>query len=330
LGVTQEDVSLCGHAIEARLYAENPSQDFLPATGRVERLSRPEGVRFDSGVETGSDVSPFYDPMIAKIIASGLDRETARRKLVQALNDTVLFGVPTNRQFLIDALNADAFISGEATTAFIEESFKAEDLAARPLTDEVAAMAALTQYLSMQSCLAASIPQDILGWSSAHPLPHPFEYDGRRVEVTSVGPQVYNIRSGDFHQDVRVENWSIGQAQFNINSGRKTVNYHSLNSSDILLQIGPATYQLTNSYAVPVAQEAAIGEGDIIAPLHGALTQVFVTSGDKVKLGTRLAVVEAMKMQHDILADMAGTVEEVFAKAGGQVAANAPLFKLKT
>ena len=329
LGLNQDEVSLCGHAIEARLYAENPSQDFLPATGRVEYLARPEGARFDGGIETGSEVSPFYDPMIAKIIVSGSDRDTARRNLVRALNDTVLFGVPTNRQFLIEALSADAFVSGQATTAFIGENFGQDELAARPLTDEVAALAALTQYLAARECTAMSMPQEVLGWCSAHPLPHPFEYEDKRIEVTSIAPDQFHLQCGEFNQDVHVENWSAGQAQYALSSGRKNIHWYMATPAEIDFQIGAANYHLTNNLAVPSVREAAIGQGDIAAPLHGALTEIFVTKGDKVKIGARLAVVEAMKMQHDILADMAGAVDEVFAKVGDQVSANALLFKLK-
>jgi len=118
LSLSQKEVKLSGHAIEARLYAENPAQDFLPATGRVDYLSVPEGVRIDSGIETGSEISPFYDPMLAKIIAHGPDRETARRKLVRALDETALFGVDTNLRFLIQALRKESFVSGEARDFF--------------------------------------------------------------------------------------------------------------------------------------------------------------------------------------------------------------------
>lgn len=328
LGLSQADVTFDGHAIEARLYAENPSQDFLPATGRVEYLSLPDGVRFDSGIERGSEVSSFYDPMIAKIIASGPDRETARRRLVQALNDTVLFGVPTNRQFLIDALNAPEFTSGQATTAFIAENFTADNLAARHLTDEAAGLAALTNYLAERESFAQNIPQEILGWCSAKPLPHCSEYEGKRVEITSLGQDRFAVKCGESDFDIRVESWSAGQAQYAVGSGRKNIYWHMTKPSEIYLQIGAANYHLTNTLAVPAAREVAVGQGDIIAPLHGALTEVFVVKGAAVEIGARLAVVEAMKMQHDILADMAGTVEEVFGEVGMQVSANAALFKI--
>ena len=329
LGLDQNDVQLNGHAIEARLYAETPSQDFLPATGRVEHLSLPESVRFDTGVETGSEVSPFYDPMIAKVIAHGPDRETARRRLIGALNETRLFGVPTNRQFLIEALNKQAFISGEATTAFIAENFKPDGFVASPLTDEIVALAGLTHYLAGRDSGSSNIPNEILGWHSAHQLPHPFEYEGRRVEVTSIESDVFNLKSGDFDQDVRVEAWSSQTAQYGLKAGRKKIHWHVTKPSEIYFQTEAANFHLTNTLAIPAAREVSIGQGDIVAPLHGALTEVFVAKDDVVQVGTRLAVVEAMKMQHDILADISGQVEDVLAKVGDQVSTNAPLFKLR-
>ena len=130
-------------------------------------------------------VSPFYDPMLAKIIASGPDRETARRRLVRALEDTVLFGVTTNRQFLIDVLQRDDFVSGNATTAFISENFSETDLTENVLSDREAAIAAIVQHVRNREFHAAHIPSQLLGWFSAAPLSTPYIYDDKRVEVTS-------------------------------------------------------------------------------------------------------------------------------------------------
>ncbi|MEP4052622.1 MAG: acetyl-CoA carboxylase biotin carboxylase subunit [Litorimonas sp.] len=328
LGLNQEDVLLHGHAIEARLYAENPSQGFLPAAGRVECLSKPLDIRFDGGVDTGSDISPFYDPMVAKLIASGPDRETARRKLVRALEETVLFGVSTNRQFLIDALSKETFVTGKATTAFIDETFAEDDLAPRSLTDELAALAALIQYLAARDRLSENIPEDVLGWCSAEPISSPFEYEGLRAQVRALSSDKFNVECGRFFGVVQVEAWSNGRAQFACETGRKTIYWHTSNPAEIYIQMGPASFHLTNKLALPAVREIAAGEGNIAAPLHGAVTEVFVTKGEKVELGARLAVIEAMKMQHDILADKSGRVEDVFVKTGDQVSANAPLFKI--
>jgi len=241
LGLTQADAQMTGHAIEARLYAEDPAKDFLPATGRIAHLVFPKGVRVDSGVETGSDVSPFYDPMIAKLIASGPDRETARRKLVAALEQMVLFGVPTNRQFLIEALNAETFVSGEATTAFIDEVFSEDDLAASALTEGQAALAGLTHYLAQ-----------------------------------------------------RAQN--SGTAQFNLNGNRKSTAWYMKRPSEIYIQIGASSFHLTNMLEIPNTREESAGQGDIRAPMHGALTEIFVAKGETVEIGARLAVVEAFNI----------------------------------
>ena len=124
LGLTQDDVTLSGHSIEVRLYAEDPTKGFLPSTGTVacfEQVAR-DGVRYDTGIRGGQEISPFYDPMIAKLITTGPTREAARKLMVEALTDTALFGPKTNRDFLIACLEKDDFISGDFSTAFIAET----------------------------------------------------------------------------------------------------------------------------------------------------------------------------------------------------------------
>ena len=328
LDLLQSDIKLSGHAIEARLYAEIPAQNFLPATGQVEHLSLPEGVRIDSGIEAGSNISSYYDPMLAKVIASGPDRETARRKLVRALEEIALFGVETNRAFLIQALCKESFVSGEATTAFIAESFSNNDLVEKPMNSSLAALSALTHFLALRDQSTSQMPKDLFGWYSAAPLATPFQYGDIRIEVASKGPNEFDVSCGDNRETFTVERWQASQATYRGASGRKTLRWHLKNPAEIYIQQGAESFHLTNSLATTRVKERAGGEGEITAPLHGALTEVFVTAGDKVKIGTRIAVIEAMKMQHDILADMDGTVSEIFAEAGSQIAANAPLFKL--
>ena len=124
LPFAQSDISLSGHAIEARLYAEDPAADFLPSIGRLVawRPGEGEGVRIDTGVEAGSVVTPYYDSMLAKIIGFGADREQARLRLISALERTFVAGVATNRDFLIEALRRPSFVDGQATTAFVGEA----------------------------------------------------------------------------------------------------------------------------------------------------------------------------------------------------------------
>lgn len=123
LNLAQEDIRFSGHAIEVRLYAEDPAQDFLPQAGPIELWREPTGVRVDHGLVSGMELPPYYDCMLAKIIAHGATREESRKKLRRALGDTILFGVKTNRTFLRKILHDQAFVSGEASTAFIDHRF---------------------------------------------------------------------------------------------------------------------------------------------------------------------------------------------------------------
>jgi geranyl-CoA carboxylase alpha subunit len=328
LGLSQDDIQLNGHAIEARLYAEDPSKGFLPATGRISHLSFPTGVRVDSGVKTGSDVSPFYDPMIAKFTAWGPDRETARRKLVASLQDMVLFGVATNREFLIEALTTESFVTGEATTAFISENFSEDDLTASPPTAEVIALAGITQYLEARESSNAVIPHNLYGWSSAQTFPTPYQYGIMRVEITAVGPNSFSVKAGDRTFQIDLIARGTDTARFNLNGRRVDLTWLCPSAAHLHIQIGGRSFEFINTLAMPPQSTKTIGEGDIRAPLHGALTEIFVSEGDTVTIGTCVAVVEAMKMQHDILADIDGSVETIFVKTGTQVGAGAPLFKL--
>ena len=203
LPIIQEDVSLQGHAIEVRLYAEDTSNDFLPATGtaRVWHPPTGEGVRVDHGLLQGQEISPFYDPMIAKIIAWGEDRDIARRRLVRALQTTCLFGLQTNREFLIDVLQREAFASGEATTAFIEENYSAGDLQATPASEAQAIIGACLLYrdaLSRAERGSISTLPGLAGWSGPRELASHFRFSGAAEEaldlfVRETGDDSYEV-----------------------------------------------------------------------------------------------------------------------------------------
>ena len=332
LPISQSDVSLSGHAIEARLYAEDPANDFLPATGRADLFLAPcgDGIRVDSGIETGSEISPFYDPMIAKIMAYGSTREDARVKLVKALKDTAIFGVKTNRSFLIDALEKEAFVEGDATTAFIAENFTEVDLSEPALKIDAAAIAAVLQYVAARDkalSTAIDVSCDLLGWSSASPIAAPYQYGDMRVTVTSMSGDAFNINAGEKNHHVSVLQKQAKTALLSLDGKRMSVRY-LINGPNISISIGSDTYTLTNQNEIysSVADEG--GAGVITSPMHGAVIEVLVSEGDAVKEGQRLAILEAMKMQHEILADIDGKVSSVNVSAGEQIAANALMFEL--
>ncbi len=341
LEFTQQDVTLSGHAIEARLYAEDVSADFLPATGPI-NLWRPptaDGVRVDSGIATGGEVSPFYDPMIAKIIAHGATRNEARRKLVDALKRTALFGVVTNKKFLIDALEKEKFVNGEATTAFIAEAFSEDDFKPSPLRAEDAVAAAVLLYSQARTSAlkkAVSVSPALMNWSSATNIETPYLFaDGEQpvaVFVVATGATQYHANSAGETYSVGVGDISEQQASLSINGERRSVLFHcpmtSGNSAQIELCVDGRDIKLTNLNAVIASAGEAAGAGSVIAPMHGLLMDIFVKPGQKVAKGDRLAILEAMKMQHELLAEIDGDIAAIHFEPGVQVAADELLFEI--
>jgi geranyl-CoA carboxylase alpha subunit len=176
LPLTQAQIELNGHAMEVRLYAEDSANQFLPQTGPIHlwQPAKGDGIRIDSGIQSGQTVSPFYDPMLAKIIAYGADREEARRRLIQALEQSTLFGVTINSHFLCEVLRHPAFIEGQATTAFIGDDFvESKTLSPQKPALLTAAIAAMISYLKQgpQNDYAS----DLSGWSNTGHAPWPYQ-----------------------------------------------------------------------------------------------------------------------------------------------------------
>ncbi|TNE39541.1 MAG: acetyl-CoA carboxylase biotin carboxylase subunit [Alphaproteobacteria bacterium] len=339
LGMTQEDVRLSGHAIEVRLYAEDPAQDFLPCTGRITNWIPAEGddVRFDAGIVEGQEISPFYDPMIAKVIAYGESREVARHRLIEALKRTVLFGLTTNRGFLIDILAKEKFADGGATTAFIGEEFTEGDLADAVPDAPSMAMAAVLQYrIERDRTLANTVfvTEGLLDWSNGGALITHYAYQAgdEKVDV-AVSPQrdgSYLVAAGEAELSVEVLSQGASTALIRVDGRRHHVQFAA--PSDSLLEFAESgkALRFTNLIALAASAEAGPAGGRITAPMHGTIIEVFVSEGDQVEPGTRLAVLEAMKMQHDIIAEVPGVVQLVAAVKAAQVAVDALLFEIET
>ncbi len=342
LGFAQDDVNLTGHAIEARLYAEDVSKDFLPATGAIDfwRPASGDGVRIDAGIATGGEVSPYYDPMLAKVIAHGTTREDARARLVEALKETALFGVATNRKFLIDALERPAFVNGEATTAFIGEAFTTDDLSAAPLSREDAAIAsALLHVAAREAALeqAVSAPRALLNWSSGETIKTPYRFECRgEVHALTIAPterpERYSIETEDSAHVAKVKTVSSNAAEIQVDNRAVSVLYNlpdGPGGGRIQVSIGGRDFDLVNLNAVAVSAEDAAGAGAVTAPMHGMLIELFAKEGDVVQKGDRLAVLEAMKMQHELIAEIDGKVAAVHATPGVQVAADTLLMEIE-
>jgi geranyl-CoA carboxylase alpha subunit len=340
LDFSQNDVVLTGHAIEARLYAEDIAQEFLPAAGPVDlwRPATAPGVRIDAGIATGGDISSYYDPMIAKIIAHGPTRDEARRKLIEALKRTTAFGVATNKKFLVDALERPAFAKGEATTAFITEAFSNQDLAAPKLNPEDAACAAVLLYeaereraLAQAVCVSAALAN----WSSATKITTPYHFiDGDKtlnLTVTPVGAMQYHVdREG---RTIAVEAVTIDrhEAVLSVDGARQGVSFNLPDDAAlarIQISINGRDFDLQNLNAITASTTDSTGAGSVVAPMHGMLIDICVASGQKVTRGDRLAVLEAMKMQHELHAEIDGVITDIHFDAGVQIPANALIMEI--
>jgi geranyl-CoA carboxylase alpha subunit len=316
LPVVQDAVTFSGHAIEVRLYAEDPAGDFLPQTGDIAVWDPAlgDGVRIDHGLRVGATVSPFYDPMLAKLIAWGTDRDEARRRLLRCVEDSRLFGVATNRAFLAATLRNPEFAAGRATTGFI----------ARQFPDGFAADSPPAWAPALAAVLFAH--GQGTGWRSNR-------WSSHLIKLAS------SAGESDWHAVRRDSAWELtsGTAAFAIQlldraaanvvvliDGRRFslgahVELEEVPRVQLDLQGTILTYEDRSLVQPASAQDARAG-GAIRAPMNGAVTQVFVSVGDAVKRGQSLLVLEAMKMEHSILAPVDGFVEAIAVATGAQVA----------
>ena len=333
----QEDVELRGHAIEVRLYAEDPSQDFMPGTGRIELWRAPsgQGIRVDDGIRTGLDVSPFYDAMVAKIVAWGESRETARLRLLRALNETALFGPASNRDFLIRILQEDAFIEGSATTAFIEETGISRGVSGKvPAFHRLSAAAVLDYRAACRRAFAASVQvsSELLNWSSSAGQGSHFCVAGdgqdKTLTVKSRGAE-YVVSDSQSQCAVEVHHDDGSSADISIDGASHRVIYCNPAIGETFLSLEGSSERFINQLSSRVGGDESAGSGHILASMHGQVMEIFVSEGETVVNGQRLLVLEAMKMQQEILAGVDGVVKSVNARPGEQVVANQLIMEIE-
>lgn len=338
LGLQQNDISFDGHAIEVRLCAEDPSREFMPCTGFVDLWQPPAGVgiRVDAGLETGSEVTPYYDPMVAKIIASGSDRNVARLRLLRALRETAVFGLKTNRDFLLQILESQPFASGSATTALIGDCANARASSLLPAALEFAAAAAALQYRAAAEAalaVAVDVSAQLLNWCSAGPLTTTFRYarDGAAIDlaVSPCGSTGYRVDAGDRQYAIDITRATANSAAITIDGRAARAIYCLPDAARIHLSMDGRTETFVNGTASRAAEHAPVGAGQIVAPMHGLLIDISAVVGETVSRGQTLAVLEAMKMQHEIVADVAGVVTDLRYAAGNQVAAEELIFLIE-
>jgi geranyl-CoA carboxylase alpha subunit len=317
LGLRQEDIRFSGHAIEVRLCSEDAGHDFMPQSGRMALWQMPGDIRVEHALQSGSEIPPFYDSMIAKIISHGATRDEARRRLIHGLEQSVAFGVTTNQAFLAACLTHPAFAAGEATTSFIARN--RDDLLARHKdTSTEAALAALLLYVTDPSAppwrrgrtLAAAfpVPVRVAFDDGIHDLEVVRERDGgylanfnggeHRFEVDELGCDTIRFRTGGLMESARY--FRDGDHLYVLHRG-----------------ITRSVRDLTR--AAPAAAAATDSDGKVRAAMNGRVVAVLVRQGEQVTAGQPVMTLEAMKMEHVHSAPIAGTISAIDVAEGEQV-----------
>ncbi|QEU85868.1 acetyl/propionyl/methylcrotonyl-CoA carboxylase subunit alpha [Streptomyces viridosporus] len=301
----QDDVRLTGHAVEARICAEDPTRGFLPSGGTVLKLREPrgEGVRTDSGLTEGTEVGSLYDPMLSKVIAYGPDRASALRRLRAALAETVTLGVPTNAGFLRRLLAHPAVVSGDLDTGLVER--EAEGLVPTDVPEEVYEAAAAVR-------LEALRPRGD-GWTDPFSVP-----DGWRMGGTA-RPAAFHLRVTDPVEHTPRGSHTVTEDEMSVTLDGVRHTFHR--AADWLGRDGDAWHVRDHDpVTASLTRAGRAGADSLTAPMPGTVTVVKVAVGDEVAAGQSLLVVEAMKMEHVISAPHAGTVTELDVAPGTTVA----------
>ena len=317
LPLAQDALTISGHAFEARLYAEDVPAGFLPATGRLAHLAFPDGARADRGVETGDEISPYYDPMIAKVITHGPDRATALAALSRGLGETQVAGTVTNLGFLKSLADHAGFRAGQVDTGLIARDLDAL-VAQDPAPAQVRAQAALvaTGQWYDQGPMA--------GFTIWEPL-------AQEVALATGGTDTHlTLKQTD--PDTVVVTWADQAVTCKRRAGLWWFNDQRAREfschGDQITVFGAPTYAFTIPDLLLRDTGAAMGGDSVAAPMPGLVQSVAVTVGDTVTMGDRLCVLEAMKMEYVLRAPRDGVIATLSVKAGGQVVAGAVLVTL--
>ena len=324
LGYGQDDIGFSGHAVEARLYAEDPSAGFLPATGTLVAWQPADepSVRWDTGVEEGSHVGVDFDPMLAKVVAHGPTRSEAAGRLALALERMHLGGVTTNRDFLVATLRHEAFLAGDTTTDFIERNAPAMESTVAAATTQQLAIAAAMWLQGDNRASARVLDRVPSGWRNAR---MPAQHVALAVDDVEHDIGYRRRRDGSFAveggQVAIVHRWSPDDLDVEVDGIRRTVR--------ITLAAGPSgehlhltgggtttTFRVVPRFSVPGSEAPS---GGLVAPMPGRVLEIRAAVGDTVTKGQTMLLLEAMKMEHHMTAPFDGTVTEVRVATGDQV-----------
>jgi 3-methylcrotonyl-CoA carboxylase alpha subunit len=319
LPAAQSDLAITGHAMEARLYAEDVAAGFLPATGPLRHVAFPDGIRADTGVRSGDSITPHYDPMIAKIVSHGATREIARRKLVRALETTRVAGTVTNLDFLARLASDPDFAAGQVDTGLIAR--KLGILQQRPApAPRVVAEAALAVTGQLED------PSPYRGFALWQPLAQPvvlrFGDEVLDCHVTWLGPGAAEIAVPGGPVTAKRQDDGMWRLDGQALSGSV------VDAASVTVFTSPAA-RFDRIDLLARAGHTDAGEAQTRAPMPGRVTRVAVRTGQSVAAGDALLTLEAMKMEHTLRAGRAGVIAGVLVAAGDQVEAGAPLVLLE-
>ena len=325
LSFDQDDLQINGHAIEARLCAEDPNNDFLPAPGPVIiwQPSTHGKARFDSGVESGSVIAVEFDPMIAKIIVHAPTRREAAARLARSLETTQIQGLITNRDFLVTILRHPSFLAGDTTTNFIERisPARSREVTSGHLAEASIAVAIESQARNHATAKVLTTIQS--GWRNTI-LPFEmmdFQHQDQdsHVEYRSRRDGKFRFRTGDSPDEFLVTPYDCGDGLVDIDiDGRRVCYEIDRQGMQWYLHGRSGDLQITELPRYPVSGTDELA-GGLIAPMPGAVLTTEVNSGDKVSKGDLLLILEAMKMEHRITATMDGIISKLHVATGDQV-----------
>jgi geranyl-CoA carboxylase alpha subunit len=335
LPLEQHQVRWSGHAIEARLYAEDPHNGFLPQSGMLLdwRPAGGEGIRVDHGLTPGAIVSLFYDPMLAKVIAHGATREEARRRLIVALEDTVALGLTTNRGLLVTMLRHPVFAAGKATTAFIDRHFATGSEAMCDAEPDKRMLALAAVLLLEARSRTAKVPSVAKNWSSigiaVWPLRLALGNARHAISVATGRTNEYLVTLGGDTVEISIDRRDDGAVRFTA-SGLQQTAYCAVQEETLYLDCNGHVFAVRETTLNAGGAARRDGASRLLAPMNGAIVSVLAKPGDPVAKGQRIVVLEAMKMQHEISAERDGTIDKILVKPGDQVATRQLLVELKS
>jgi len=318
LGLRQDEIKFAGHAVEVRLCSEDADHDFMPQSGRMARWQMPDELRVEHALQSGCEIPPFYDSMIAKIISHGATRDEARRRLIHGLERTVAFGVTTNQAFLAACLRHPAFAAGEATTAFIGKH-RDELLSPRKDAASEAALAALLLHVT-----DANAPPWRSGRTLAatFPIPVRIELDHGIHDLDIVrmrdGTYVANVDGGACRFEI--DELDRDAIRFRVNGVMESARFLRDRDRLYILHRGVTLSVRDLTLAAPAAAAAATGgDGKVRAAMSGRVVAVLVKQGERVAAGQPVMTLEAMKMEHVHTAPIAGTISAIDVAEGEQL-----------